>query len=411
MEGSARRCPAGWWALRLPEGFVDDLSGRVLVSDVVGQYVSWDRKKTNAARGDFWACCPFHQERTPSFHVLDGKGFYHCFGCGAKGDAISFLRELLGLDFLAAVAVLAQAAGVEMPDGRALASSPQKNTQKRISHRRGVGDDLERAKARCRMAAEIWRASFTEGAVLMSYLEARGVDVSVLEATFSGLPPCLRFHPALPHRDQATGRVVHTGPAMVALMSTPDFTAGIHRTWITAVGRMCVDGEKLPKQWLGWTGRMNGCPVRLTMPRPLMVVGEGIETTLSVWSHLQAEHLAGRGDAWSAEAAVSLNALTGPAEPAVEEQRSRYTGRPLSSGIPDLSRWLWRAPDEVRHLLILGEGSKKDPQEAQRRGWCAQRRHLWRGDGSTRFCELKIPPGGWGSGDDFANVAVGDGHG
>ena len=61
------------------------------------------------------ACCPFHQEKTPSFTVNDEKGFYHCFGCGAHGDAIRFLTDQRGLPFMDAVKELAGKAGMEVP--------------------------------------------------------------------------------------------------------------------------------------------------------------------------------------------------------------------------------------------------------------------------------------------------------
>lgn len=101
--------------MSLPPGFLDDLRGRVSLAQIVGRRVSWDARKSNAAKGDWWAPCPFHQEKSASFHVDDRKGYYYCFGCQAKGDAVSFLRESEGLGFLEAVERLAREAGVAMP--------------------------------------------------------------------------------------------------------------------------------------------------------------------------------------------------------------------------------------------------------------------------------------------------------
>ena len=78
--------------------------------------MTWDPRKSNAARGDYWAPCPFHQEKSASFHVEDAKGTYYCFGCHAKGDAVTFLRETENLGFIEAVERLASEAGMEMPD-------------------------------------------------------------------------------------------------------------------------------------------------------------------------------------------------------------------------------------------------------------------------------------------------------
>ncbi len=85
--------------MRFSPTFLDEIRDRVPISAVIGQRVSWDRRKTNAARGDYWACCPFHGEKSPSFHCEDKKGRYHCFGCGVSGDHFRFLSELDGLGF------------------------------------------------------------------------------------------------------------------------------------------------------------------------------------------------------------------------------------------------------------------------------------------------------------------------
>ncbi|MCB2110471.1 MAG: DNA primase, partial [Rhodobacteraceae bacterium] len=101
--------------MSLPPGFLEDLRTRVTLSHVVGRKVTWDLRKSNQAKGDLWAPCPFHQEKTASFHVDDRKGYYYCFGCHAKGDAISFLKEAENMSFVEAVETLAREAGVPMP--------------------------------------------------------------------------------------------------------------------------------------------------------------------------------------------------------------------------------------------------------------------------------------------------------
>lgn len=74
----------------------DQIKNSHALSDVVGRYVQWDKRKTNAAKGEFWACCPFHSERTPSFHVTDSKQAFKCFGCGVAGDLFDFLHAVEG---------------------------------------------------------------------------------------------------------------------------------------------------------------------------------------------------------------------------------------------------------------------------------------------------------------------------
>jgi DNA primase len=102
--------------MRFPPHFLDDIRARIPISQVVGRRVSWDKRKSNPGRGDFWACCPFHGEKTPSFHAEDRKGRYHCFGCGVSGDHFTFLVEMEGLSFPDAVAQLAAEAGIPLPE-------------------------------------------------------------------------------------------------------------------------------------------------------------------------------------------------------------------------------------------------------------------------------------------------------
>lgn len=101
--------------MSLPNGFLDELRTRVTLSSIVGRKVTWDMRKSNMAKGDFWAPCPFHQEKSASFHVDDRKGFYYCFGCHAKGDAVTFVKESENTGFMDAVEILAREAGMQMP--------------------------------------------------------------------------------------------------------------------------------------------------------------------------------------------------------------------------------------------------------------------------------------------------------
>jgi DNA primase len=114
MSGLLRPC-AQYNAMSLSPGFLDELRTRVSLSQVVGRKVTWDMRKSNMAKGDWWAPCPFHQEKSASFHVDDRKGFYYCFGCHAKGDALSFVRETENTGFIEAVEILAREAGMTMP--------------------------------------------------------------------------------------------------------------------------------------------------------------------------------------------------------------------------------------------------------------------------------------------------------
>ena len=101
--------------MRFSDQFLDEIRDHLPISQVVGEFVSWDKRKSQPARGDFWACCPFHNEKTPSFHADDRRGRYHCFGCGVSGDHFRFLTEKAGMSFPEAVETLARRAGVPMP--------------------------------------------------------------------------------------------------------------------------------------------------------------------------------------------------------------------------------------------------------------------------------------------------------
>ena len=114
--------------MNLSTAFLDELRSRTSIMQVVGRKVTWDRKKSNQGKGDMWAPCPFHQEKTASFHVDDQKGFYYCFGCHAKGDSISFIKETENLSFIEAVEILASEAGLQLP--KADRGSQQKNDKR-----------------------------------------------------------------------------------------------------------------------------------------------------------------------------------------------------------------------------------------------------------------------------------------
>lgn len=97
-------------ASRIPQHFIDELLSRTDVVDIVDAYVPLKKGGKN-----HHACCPFHDEKTPSFTVSQQKQFYHCFGCGANGSAISFLMEYLHMDFIETIEDLASRAGMEIP--------------------------------------------------------------------------------------------------------------------------------------------------------------------------------------------------------------------------------------------------------------------------------------------------------
>ena len=172
--------------MRFPPQFLDDIRARVPLSSVIGRRVPWDRRKTNAAKGDYWACCPFHGEKTPSFHADDKKGRYHCFGCKVSGDIFTFLVEKEGVPFPEAVERLAQEAGLPMPQ-----VSPEDEV--RAERRTGLYEIME-------LAAKFFEAELQgqRGAKARGYLADRKLPTAVQKDFRMGYAPddrqALRSH-------------------------------------------------------------------------------------------------------------------------------------------------------------------------------------------------------------------------
>ena len=163
--------------MRFSNAFLDDIRDRVSISDVIGKRVTWDRRKTNVSRGDYWACCPFHGEKSPSFHCEDRKGRYHCFGCGVSGDHFRFLTDLDGLSFPEAVQQVADLAGVAMPQ-------PDREAEQREKERMGLVEVME-------MAARFFEDQLQTpaGARARAYLRDRGLTGRTIETFRLGYAP------------------------------------------------------------------------------------------------------------------------------------------------------------------------------------------------------------------------------
>jgi DNA primase len=163
--------------MSLPPGFVDELRGRVSLAQIVGRRVVWDQHKSNPARGDWWAPCPFHQEKSASFHIDEAKGYYYCFGCHAKGDAVSFLRETENLGFIEAVERLAVEAGMAMPERDPAAAA-------RATAAQGLVEAMEAAVQFYRLQLATGRA-----AEARAYLDRRGLGPETRERFELGFAP------------------------------------------------------------------------------------------------------------------------------------------------------------------------------------------------------------------------------
>lgn len=171
--------------MSLPPGFLDELRSRLSIAQVVGRAVTWDLRKSNQGKGDFWAPCPFHHEKTASFHVDDRKGFYYCFGCHAKGDALSFVQQTQNLGFMEAVEVLAREAGMAMP-------AREPGERQRDDRRSTLVEVMEKAVRFYRM-----QLMGGQAAEARAYLDRRGLSAGQRERWEIGFAPDSRqalFH-------------------------------------------------------------------------------------------------------------------------------------------------------------------------------------------------------------------------
>ena len=154
--------------------FCDELRAKISIVDVVGSKVKLVRKGR-----EYQACCPFHNEKTPSFTVNEAKGFYHCFGCGAHGDIIKFEMEANNLSFMEAVEKLANKAGLQVPRDSYV-------RQEDVEKRNSLYDIMDLA---CKFFEKNLR--MPEGARAMEYLARRGNELrKKADGKIPGLAAC-----------------------------------------------------------------------------------------------------------------------------------------------------------------------------------------------------------------------------
>ena len=186
--------------MALPGRFKDELKARVPLATLVGRHVRLIRNGRNHK-----ACCPFHGEKTPSFHVYE-DGHYHCFGCGAHGDVISFQMAIANMAFPEAVEVLAAEAGLEVP-------RPDPETRERESRAASLEEIVEAA---CALFEQ--RLRLPEGRAAMDYLRGRGLSEDTIARFRLGYaPPGGALRAALARDGHAEQGLVEAG-----LVGRPD---------------------------------------------------------------------------------------------------------------------------------------------------------------------------------------------
>lgn len=155
----------------IPQSFIQDLLARVDIVEVIERHLPLKKGGAN-----YFACCPFHGEKSPSFSVSPSKQFYHCFGCGAHGSALGFLMEHGGLSFVEAVKELAAQVGMQVPDDGKFAARAPDDTHERLFE----------AMSR---AAQFYREQLKHSPPAIDYLKRRGVSGEIAARFGIGYAP------------------------------------------------------------------------------------------------------------------------------------------------------------------------------------------------------------------------------
>lgn len=158
--------------MAIPERFLDEVIARTDIVDLVSESVRLTKKGSS-----YWGCCPFHSEKTPSFHVVPDRQIYKCFGCGKGGGAINFVMELENLSFREAVGVLAKRVGMELPEEGGVSADARARREKIL--------EINRQAARVYYQ---WLYA-PEGAGGLAYLQRRGLSRATLTNFGLGFAP------------------------------------------------------------------------------------------------------------------------------------------------------------------------------------------------------------------------------
>ena len=281
---------------------------------------------------------------TDRFGINTQKRVFGCRKCGAKGGNLDLVMAVMGLQFRPALEWLCGSLeGVSPEDRRARERQAEENRRRNEARARA-----ERAEA-IKGAREIWQAARpAHGSPVHDYLALRGIPAAI----YPQLPICLRYHPDLAYTVQVAGKwvQVHRGPAMLAAIQGADARfQGVHRTWFDLgqpKGKPVIlhpeTGERVKvKKSLG---SVKGGAIRLTRPAPVLVMGEGIETTLTA---LLADVPPGAGY-W---AGISLGNMAG----------QRRLGQGLRyAGLPDMGdAEAFVPPPEVKRLIYVQDGDSE----------------------------------------------------
>jgi DNA primase len=256
--------------MTLSPSFLDELRARTLLSAIIAPQV----KLTRAGR-EYKGCCPFHDEKTPSFYVNDEKAFYHCFGCGAHGDAIRFLTEQRGLTFMDAVKELADKAGMQVP-------APDPRAQEKATRAASLHDVMA--------AAQGWFAEQLHGpeaGEARDYVKRRGFSALTVQRFGIGFAPEGRTRLKAALKDQGEDKLVDCG-----LLIRPE--DGGREPYDRFRGRLMIPIRDARGRVIGFGGRIIGAGEPKYLNRPETVLFDKGRTLYNIDRASPASRQAGR---------------------------------------------------------------------------------------------------------------------
>lgn len=155
--------------MQIPQAVIDEVIGRAEIVDVIGKYLKIKRSGQN-----YFACCPFHHEKSPSFSISPSKQMFHCFGCGESGNALSFIMKHQGLDFVTAVKSLADQYNVMVPEASQQNNLTLEQRQQHKQHKLDIHQTM-------RVTVNYYRQQLMSTKAAQAYLLKRGLTISIIQ--------------------------------------------------------------------------------------------------------------------------------------------------------------------------------------------------------------------------------------
>ena len=163
--------------MQIPQKTIDEVAERADIVDVIGKHIKIKRSGQN-----YFACCPFHNEKSASFSISPVKQIYHCFGCGESGNSISFVMKYLGLDFVSAVKSLADQYGVQIPEDENQPKLSKEQVQRHKQHKLDIHQTMA-------SAVTFYRKQLAASSYAQHYLQHRGLNPNIINQFELGFAP------------------------------------------------------------------------------------------------------------------------------------------------------------------------------------------------------------------------------